>query len=52
VHGRRPRLPGAADFIADAYGSETAPAWQPSFGHPTVLPRSGVHGDRIIGSGR
>ena len=52
VHGRRPRLRGAADFVADAYGSETAPAGQPSFGHPTVLPRSGVHGDRIIGSGR
>src|SRR5689334_24731946 len=50
VHGRRPRLRGAADFVADAYGSETAPAGQPSFGHLKVLPRSGVHGDRITGS--
>jgi hypothetical protein len=49
VHGRRPRLRRAADFIADAYGSETAPAGQPSFGHLLVLPRSGVHGDRITG---
>ena len=50
VHGRRPRLRGAADFVAAAYGSETAPAGQPSFGHPSVLPRSDVHGDRISGS--
>jgi len=47
VHGRRPRLRRAADFVADAYGSETAPAGQPSFGHFLVLPRSDVHGDRI-----
>jgi hypothetical protein len=33
VHGRRPRLRGAADFVAGAHGSETAPAGQPSFGH-------------------
>jgi len=52
VHGRRPRLRGAADLVADAYGSETAPAGQPSFGHPPVLPRSDVHGDRIIDSVR
>jgi hypothetical protein len=52
VHGRRPRLGGAADFVADAYGSETAPAGQPSFGHPSVLPGSEVHGDRIAGSVR
>jgi hypothetical protein len=38
VHGRRPRLRRAADFVADAYGSETAPAGQPSFGHLLVLP--------------
>ena len=50
VHGRRPRLGGAADFVADAYGSETAPAGQPSFGHPSVLPRSDLHGDRIVDS--
>jgi len=48
VHGRRPRLCGAADFVAGAYGSETAPAGQPSFGHLLVLPRSDFHGDRII----
>ena len=47
VHGRRPRLRGAADFVADAYGSDTAHAGQPSLGHPSVLPRSDVHGDRI-----
>ena len=52
VNGRRPRLRGAADFVADAYGSETAPAGQPSFGHPSVLPRSDVHGDRIADSVR
>src|SRR6266516_2779877 len=52
VHGRRPRLRGAADFVAGAYGSETAPAGQPSFGHLKVLPRSAVPGDRITGSAR
>ena len=52
VHGRRPRLRGAADLVADAYGSETAPAGQPSFGHPSVLLRSDVHGDRIADSVR
>src|SRR5690348_2979739 len=36
VHGGRPRLRGAADFVADAYGSETAAAGQPSFGHPPL----------------
>jgi len=51
VHGRRPRLRRAADFVADAYGSETAPAGQPSFGHFLVLPRSDVHGDRITAAG-
>lgn len=51
VHGRRPRLRRAADFVADAYGSETAPAGQPLFGHLLVLPRSDVHGDRITGPG-
>ena len=40
VHGRRPRLRGTADLVAHAYGSETAPAGQPSFGHLQVLPRS------------
>ena len=52
VHGRRPRLRGATDFVAGAYGSETAPAGQPLFGHLKVLPRSAVHGDRITGSAR
>ena len=52
VHGRRPRLRGAADLAADTDGSQTAPAGQPTFGHPSVLPRSDVHGDRIDGSVR
>src|SRR6266496_424177 len=50
VHGHRPRLRGAADFVADAYGSESAPAGQPPFGHLLVLPRSDLPGDRIIDS--
>jgi len=50
VHRRRPRLRRAADFVAGAYGAETASAGQPSFGHLSVLPRSDVHGDRIIDS--
>jgi hypothetical protein len=37
VHGHRPRLRGAADFVANAYGSKTAPAGQPSFCHVLVL---------------
>jgi hypothetical protein len=39
VHGRRPRLRWAADFVAGPHGSETAPAGQPLFGHRIVLPR-------------
>src|SRR5262249_43483161 len=48
VHRRRPRLRGAADLVADAYGSKAAPAGQPLFGHPPVLPRPDIHGDRIV----
>jgi hypothetical protein len=50
MHGRCPRLRRAAHFVAGEYGSETAPAGQPLFGHLLVLPRSDIHGDRIIGS--
>ena len=48
VHGPRPRLRGAANFVAGAYGSETAPAGQLLFGHLLVLPRSDCRGDRIV----
>jgi hypothetical protein len=50
LHGRRPRLGGAAHLVADADGAETAPTRQPPFGHLPVLPHQDFADDRIIGS--